>query len=114
MLTIESADIADLICDRVGLLSGGNLVYLGDIDNMRENMYRKFIVQFANSRAAMKFATEKFEVTSIKDRSLTVSLRGELLPLVQTLARYPVLNLEIVPLSLEETFVHILGGGYHD
>ena len=113
ILGLDTADTADLACDRVGLLDNGNMVYLGDIENMRDNMYRRFIIQFADARSVIQFSKEEFEVISIKDRSLTVSIRGELLPLIRTLYKYPVTNLEAVPLSLEETFVHLLGGVYH-
>ncbi len=110
ILTSNTVDIADLTCDRVGLLDKGNIVYLGDVENMRENMYRSYLIQFGSSRAAMKFAKESFEIKSMKDRNLVVSLQGELLPLVRTLANYHVTSIEPVPLSLEETFVHIYGG----
>lgn len=113
LLTSESVDIADLTCDRVGLLENGNLVYIGDIENMRENMYRNYLIQFSSSRAAMQFSKEAFEIKSIKDRNTVVVIQGELLPLVQALAKYPVTSIEPIPLSLQETFVHIYGGGGH-
>lgn len=113
LLTSESVDIADLTCDRVGLLENGNLVYIGDIENMRENMYRNYLIQFSGSRAAMQFSKEAFEIKSIKDRNTVVVIQGELLPLVQALAKYPVTSIEPIPLSLQETFVHIYGGGGH-
>ncbi|MFR8170884.1 MAG: ABC transporter ATP-binding protein [Marvinbryantia sp.] len=110
VLTSDNVDIADLTCDRVGLLDKGNIVYLGDVENMRENMYRRYLIQFGSSRSAMQFAKESFEIRSMKDRNLVVSLQGELLPLIRTLANYHVTSIEPVPLSLEETFVHIYGG----
>ncbi len=110
LLTANTVDIADLTCDRVGLLDKGNMVYLGDIENMRENMYRQYLVQFGSSRAAMEFSKEPFEIKSMKDRNLVVSVQGELLPLLQALARHYVTSVEPVPLSLEETFAHIYGG----
>lgn len=111
LLTADSAEIADLTCDRVGLLDHGNLIYLSDIENMRDNMYRKYLLQFGSAHTAMKFAKEDFEIESMKDRSLTVSIQGELLPLVRVLAKYHITSIEPVPLSLQETFTHIYGGG---
>lgn len=110
LLTSDTVDIADLTCDRVGLLDRGNVVYLGDIESVRENMYRNYLVQFASERAAMQFSKEAFEIRSMKDRNLVVSLQGELLPLLRTLAKYHVTSIEPVPLSLQETFKHIYGG----
>ena len=113
LLTSDTVDVVDLTCDRVGLLERGNMIYLGDVENMRENMLRNYLVQFENSRSAMQFSGEAFEIKSIKDRNLVVSLQGELLPLLTALSKYPVTSIEPVPLSLEETFVHIYGGGLH-
>lgn len=110
LLTSDTVDIADLTCDRVGLLDKGNMVYLGDIENVRENMFRRYLVQFGSSRAAMEFSSEPFEIKSMKDRNLVVSIQGELLPLLRALSKYYVTSIEPVPLSLEETFVHIYGG----
>ena len=62
VLTSDNVDIADLTCDRVGLLDKGNIVYLGDVENMRENMYRRYLIQFGSSRSAMQFAKESFEI----------------------------------------------------
>ncbi len=113
LLSSDQVDAADLTCDRVGLLDKGNLLYLGDIESMRENMYRNYLVQFDSARGAMQFSKEPFEVKSMKDRNLVVSVRGELLPLVRALANYHVTSIEPVPLSLEETFKHIYGGVLH-
>lgn len=111
LLTTDSVDIADLTCDRVALLEKGTVVYIGDVENMRENMYRDYLIQFASGHAAMKFANESFSVKRLKDRNLVVTVQGELLPLLQALARYPVTSIEPVPLSLKETFLHIYSMG---
>lgn len=111
LLTTNSVDIADLTCDRVMLLEKGNVIYIGDVENMRENMYRNYLVQFTNGHEAMKFAQDSFEIMRIKDRNLVVSLQGELLPLLQALSQYAVTSIEPVPLSLKETFIHIYGMG---
>lgn len=113
LLSSDTVDIADLTCDRVGLLDKGNIVYLGDVESMRENMFRNYLVQFGGERSAMQFSKEPFEVKSMKDRNLVVSVQGELLPLLRALARYHVTSIEPVPLSLEETFKHIYGGDLH-
>lgn len=113
LLSSDTVDIADLTCDRAGLLDKGNIVYLGDIESVRENMYRNYLVQFGTARSAMQFSREPFEVKSMKDRNLVVSVQGELLPLLQALAKYHVTSVEPVPLSLEETFKHIYGGVVH-
>ncbi|MDO4343299.1 MAG: ABC transporter ATP-binding protein [Eubacteriales bacterium] len=113
LITSSSVDIADLVCDRAALLERGNIVYIADIENMRDNMYRNYLIRFATERAAMQFSKEPFEVKSIKDRNLVVSIQGELLPLIRALSNYHVTSIEPVSLKLEEAFVHIYGGNVH-
>lgn len=110
LLTSASVTGVDISCDRAALLSKGNVVYIGDMENLRDNMYRDFMIQFSNERMAMQFSQEKFEIKSMKDRSVTVTLQGEMRPLIQALAGYHVTSIETVPLKLEEAFVHIYGG----
>ncbi|MDO4521575.1 MAG: ABC transporter ATP-binding protein [Eubacteriales bacterium] len=113
ILTTESVDCVDLTCDRVALLDHGNVAYLGDIENLRENMYRNYLIRFSSAHMAMQFSKEHFEIKSMKDRNVIVTVQGALLPLLRALSKYQVTGMEPIPLSLEETFVHIYGGRLH-
>lgn len=113
LLTSDSVSAMDLACDRVALLDRGNVVYLGDVESLLDNMCRDFMIQFGTDRGAMRFSKEKFEIKSMKDRSVVVTLQGELRPLIQTLSDYKVSSIEPLPLTLDETFVHIYGGRLH-
>ena len=115
MVVVATDDIGviDMTCDRVGLLDKGNMVYIGDIEDLRENMYREYMIQFHDARSAMKFSKEEFEIKSIKDRNIVVSLQGAVKPLLKALGEYEVTELEPQPTSLKETFQHIYGGRLH-
>lgn len=113
LLTSDSVNSMDLACDRAALLDKGNVVYLGDMESLMDNMCRDFMIQFGSEREAMRFSKEKFEIKSMKDRSVVVSLKGELRPLIQTLSNYKVNSMEPLSLALDETFVHIYGGGFY-
>lgn len=115
MVMIATDDVGgiDMTCDRVGLLDRGNMVYIGDIEDLRENMCREYMIQFHDARSAMKFSKEEFEIKSIKDRSMVVALQGAVKPLLQALGGYDVTEIEPVPTSLKETFQHIYGGRLH-
>ena len=113
ILASDSVVGIDLTCDRVALLDRGNVVYIGDVENLRENMHRDFMIQFADDRAAMQFSKESFEIKSIKDRSVVVSIQGEFRPLIRVLGNYDVTSIEPVPMKLDEAFVHIYGGRVH-
>lgn len=113
LLTTDNVDGADLTCDRVGLLDQGNLIYIGDIEDLRENMQRDYMVQFHDARSALKFSKESFEIKSMKDRNVIVSIKGTVKPLLSAVTAYEVTNVEPVHTSLKETFVHLYGGRVH-
>ena len=46
LLGTEDVNGVDMTCDRVGLLDHGNMVYLGDIEDLRDNMCREYMIQF--------------------------------------------------------------------
>ena len=113
LLGTEDVNGVDMTCDRVGLLDHGNMVYLGDIEDLRDNMCREYMIQFHDARSAMKFSKEKFEIKTMKDRNLVVEVQGAVKPLLQALSAYDVTEIEPIPTSLKETFQHIYGGRLH-
>ena len=67
-------------------------------------------MSFATDEDAQRFAREGFEVISLSGRQITVSLKGEMMPLVKALGSYQVVGLEMVAQSLEDVFIHFYGG----
>ncbi len=98
------------ICDRVGMIKKGLMVNIDDIAGIRAAKKKSYIVSFATDEDAQRFAREGFEVISLSGRQITVSLKGEMMPLVKALGSYQVVGLETVAQSLEDVFIHFYGG----
>lgn len=98
------------ICDRVGMIKKGLMVNVDDIAGIRAAKKKSYIVSFATDEDAQHFAREGFEVISLSGRQITVSLKGEMMPLVKALGSYQVVGLETVAQSLEDVFIHFYGG----
>ena len=98
------------ICDRVGMIKKGLMVNVDDIAGIRAAKKKSYIVSFATDEDARRFAREGFEVISLSGRQITVSLKGEMMPLVKALGSYQVVGLETVAQSLENVFIHFYGG----
>ena len=98
------------ICDRVGMIKKGLMVNVDDIAGIRAAKKKSYIVSFATDEDARRFAREWFEVISLSGRQITVSLKGEMMPLVKALGSYQVVGLETVAQSLEDVFIHFYGG----
>ena len=88
------------ICDRVGMIKKGLMVNVDDIAGIRAAKKKSYIVSFATDEDAQRFAREGFEVISLSGRQITVSLKGEMMPLVKALGSYQVVGLETVAQSL--------------
>ena len=98
------------ICDRVGMIKKGLMVNVDDIAGIRAAKKKSYIVSFATDEDARRFAREGFEVISLSGRQITVSLKGEMMPLVKALGSYQVVGLETGAQSLEDVFIHFYGG----
>ena len=98
------------ICDRVGMIKKGLMVNVDDIAGIRAAKKKSYIVSFATDEDAQRFAREGFEVISLSGRQITVSLKGEMMPLVKALGSYQVVGLETVAQSPEDVFIHFYGG----
>ncbi len=98
------------IGDRVGMIKKGLMVNVDDIAGIRAAKKKSYIVSFATDEDAQRFAREGFEVISLSGRQITVSLKGEMMPLVKAIGSYQVVGLETVAQSLEDVFIHFYGG----
>ncbi len=98
------------ICDRVGMIKKGLMVNVDDIAGIRAAKKKSYIVSFATDEDAQRFAREGFEVISLSGQQITVSLKGEMMPLVKAIGSYQVVGLETVAQSLEDVFIHFYGG----
>ena len=98
-------------CDRVAMIKRGVLVNVDDIAGIRAAKRKSYIINFATDQDAVDFRKEDFEIISSSGRQVTVSLAGEMMPLVKVLGNYQVVGLETVAQSLEDVFIHFYGGG---
>lgn len=97
-------------CDRVGMIKHGILVNVDDIAGIRAAKKKSYIVNFTTDQEALNFVKEDFEILNISGRQVTVSLSGEMMPLVKALGNYQVVGLETMSQSLEDVFMHFYGG----
>jgi ABC-2 type transport system ATP-binding protein len=93
------------VCDRVAIVRDGRLLAVRQVSELAELHLRRVRVRFADPargasalRAAGFAPEERAEVWEL-------TLRGEIDPLLRTLARQKVTALTVEPLSLEEVFL---------
>lgn len=97
-------------CDRVGMIKRGVLVNVDDITGIRAAKKKSYIINFSTDQEALNFVKEDFEILNISGRQVTISLSGEMCPLIKALGNYQVVGLETMSQSLEDVFIHFYGG----
>ncbi len=115
---ISSHSLRDLedTCDQLALLHKGGLIFESDIENLKTNLFK---VQFAFAGDYDKHVLDGFEVLSwVKKGSVANAIvRGDREAVRAKLTADSPLLLDILPLTLEEIFIHemeALGYAFHD
>ena len=104
---IASHNLRELedICDHVGLLHKGGILFSRDMDEMKLNIHKVQCV-FANDEQRTKFEEALSILTSDQRGSLyTYTVRGQVEELEEQIEATEMIFSEILPLSLEEIFI---------
>jgi len=97
-------------CDRTAIIKEGYLVAIEDMKILSQSKRKSYVITFSTKDMAKVFAKEKFLVKGILENQVTVSIKGNIMPLIQALNRYEITNLDVKNQSLEELFMHYYGG----
>ncbi|MBR4168874.1 MAG: ABC transporter ATP-binding protein [Lachnospiraceae bacterium] len=104
---IASHNLRELedICDHVGLLHQGGILFSRDMDDMKLNIHKVQCV-FENESDRETFLNGQTVLTQDQRGSLyTYTVRGSLAELEEKMKQVPMVFAEVLPLSLEEIFI---------
>ena len=104
---IASHNLRELedICDHVGLLHAGGILFSRDMDEMKLNIHKIQCV-FSDEEQKERFINDPAILTSDQRGSLyTFTVRGSLEDLTRKVSETDMVFSEILPLSLEEIFI---------
>ncbi len=111
LMSSHSFDEIERTCDRAGIIKEGVLVALEDIHHLKQAQRKAYRIRFQHQEDADAFAKEGFGAKSHHALEYDVTISGDINPLIQALAKYPIENLEIKSQSLEEIFMDYYKGG---
>ena len=99
------------ICDRVGILRGGELKAVESVSNLTHANFRWVTLRLREPVATTQLSSLKgvSEVSAV-DGGLKLRLVGDFDPLLRALSPYYVQNLEVAEPTLEEIFLSFYGG----
>ena len=94
------------ICDKVGFIRKGRLVAEESISNLNRRAVQTYDIAFSQPAPLAELKNlSKLKVKANTRHHVTVTVRGELKPLFQILARYNVVSLERREINLEDEFL---------
>lgn len=106
---VSSHNLRELedVCDHVGILHKGQVVLERSLDEMQNNIFK---LQMAFNTEIPTFTGLEILSESKMGSVVQLIVRGEREKILNQVAAYNPLMVDVLPLSLEEIFIHELGG----
>ncbi|HEX6778125.1 MAG TPA: ABC transporter ATP-binding protein [Ktedonobacterales bacterium] len=100
-------------CQRVGVIRGGELVAVEEIERLRERAGQTVTVEFADGapEAQLRALANVRSVERQKDGSYSLKIAGSVDPLIKALAQHEVRRLAVDEAPLEEVFLKFYTDG---
>lgn len=96
-------------CDRVVIIKEGEIVAIEEMEQLRNSKHKIYQIEFHKQEDAQTFYS-KHPQAEIRDRLVSVSLKGNVDTLLKELSQYTIDDISIRTQSLEELFLHFYGG----
>ncbi len=97
------------ICDRVGIIKEGKIVEISSIKTLKEEKYKKFIIEFSKKVNKNLFAIENVSDLKIEDKTHSFIYKGDVNNILSLIKEQTILDITIEEPSLEEIFMHYYG-----
>ncbi|MCL4261745.1 MAG: ABC transporter ATP-binding protein [Anaerolineae bacterium] len=97
------------VCDRVGIIREGQLVATERVETLIKQQFKRLRLSFATLPPADAFAQEGVLETARDEQSVTLEIRENLNGVLSTAVIYHVLDIDTIPVTLEEVFLAFYG-----
>ena len=99
----------DRVCHRVGLIRSGRLTAIRSLAELRATAPRRLTVQFAVPIHEPLPLPSDAVVVSREAQRLVVDIRGPIGPLMTSLAKFPIADVDLSPLTVEDELLRLFG-----
>ena len=101
------------VCDRVGIIRDGRLVATERVETLTHQQFRRLKLHLQTMPAEGVFAAVAgVREISHQEGAILLEVRQNMAELLQTAAPYGILDLETLPVTLEEVFLAYYGGNH--
>ena len=99
------------VCDRVGIIRDGQLVTTQRVEELIKQQFKRLRLQFADMPPEGTFSSEGVTELQRYDQGLLLEVREDLRLVMETAARFGIIDIETHNVSLEEIFLAYYGNG---
>ena len=99
------------VCDRVGIIRDGQLVATERVEDMTRQHFKRVRFNFASPLPEDVFKQEGVSILDSDDSWITLEIHQHLDKVMETAAGYGIIDIETIPVSLEEIFLAYYGRG---
>lgn len=107
-------DEIEKTCDRTAIIKDGHVVAVENMKTLSNSKHKSYVITFLNDEMAKEFSKENLKIKEVIGNVVTVSVKGDINPLIKALSKYSVTSLDVKTESLEELFMHFYGGKSND
>jgi len=97
------------VCDRVGIIRGGRMIKTESVEALTHQQFKRFNLTLRDPVPPEVFAMEGVVETGREQQTITLEVRQNLDLVMQKAAALGVLDIEIMPVTLEEIFLAYYG-----
>jgi len=94
------------LCDRVGIIKDGQIVRVDDIEALKGDNYKKFVVELKDDQETSGFNFEGSTDLKVEKNTISFLFKGDINDVIAKLSTVNVMNLIIEEPTLEEIFMH--------
>jgi beta-exotoxin I transport system ATP-binding protein len=99
----------DRVCHRVGLIRSGRLTAIRSLAELRATAPRRLTVQFAQPVHEPLPLPPDAVVVSREAQRVVVDIQGPIGPLMTSLARFPIVDVDLARLTVEDELLRLFG-----
>ncbi|MBE0700222.1 MAG: ABC transporter ATP-binding protein [Acholeplasmataceae bacterium] len=105
LMSSHSFEEIERTCDRAAIIKDGVLVALEDINKLKENRRKIFVIKAKNDSDIKKLINSELEIIVQRGHELEIAVSGDIMPLIRILATCEIESMDVKTMSLEEIFM---------
>lgn len=106
LMSSHSFEEIERTCDRALIIKFGEMVALEDIQQLKHQQRKIYVVRTKDKKSRTALKRSKFDILNENDLELEIAVEGDINPFLKALALQNIESLDLKAQSLEDIFMH--------